>query len=612
VTEPGKAPQRRIAVRPKDAVAWSLYYPSVLGGSDRGDDRLRRAAAALSGGQVDEARRLLDEARTANVNNPEMLAMSSVVALVADDKETARKYADQSLAANAKSPAALLARSLVAQADFDLDRARELAEKAAAVDPKNAEALARAAELRLAAGDYAGARKAAEDAVGRDIDNARALTVLGFVELAAYHTDVAARWFDRAVEADSGFPLAHAGRGISRIRQGHVADGREELQTAATLDPSESLYRSYLGKAYYEEKRSKEAGRELDAAKRLDPNDPTPFLYSAILLQDENRPIEALRDLNGAIERNGNRAVYRSRLLLDEDRAVRGTDLARIYNDLGFDALGLVAARRSADLDQANFSSHLFLAGNYRNVTGYASSFLSETLQARIYQPVGANAARPEARGGTVAFNEYTALFDRTETPRLRQRDVRRNRYGPHRHALHPGRQPDLERRCRRHLQRRSGRRVAPRRKSGRRRIPAKQRPGRRDLQRVRPSRRHGAGYDPAERDLLRSALRRSAAAADSHVRLPERLEPGIVRHEGVERRFRLAPSKLAGARFRGVGDLERHEARGGALGNAGRRGSAEGTAGRRTDRLPHVAADLDRRRRGVRRHVRRRRRRHR
>ncbi len=417
VTEPGKAPQRRIAVHPKDAVMWSLYYPPVLGGSDRGNDKLDRAAAALGNGQVDEASRLIDEVRSAEPKNAAALAMGSVVALAADRKDDARSMADQAVAANGSSAAALLARSYVAQADFDLDRARELAEKAASADPGNAEALARAAELRLAQGDYAGAREAADGAVKRQPNNARALTVLGFVELAAYHTDEAARNFDKAVATDAGFPLAHAGRGIAEIRQGKVAGGREELQTAATLDPGESLYRSYLGKAYYEEKRSKEAGKELDAAKSLDPKDPTPWLYSAILLQNENRPIEALKDLNGAIDRNDNRAVYRSKLLLDEDRAVRGVDLARIYDDLGFDSLGLVAARRSADEDQANFSSHLFLAGNYRNLPGFASSFLSETLQARIYQPIGANSARPEDFGGTVAFNEYTALFDR---PRFR------------------------------------------------------------------------------------------------------------------------------------------------------------------------------------------------
>jgi len=416
VAEPGKAPQRRVIVRSRDAVMWSLYYPPILGGASAGDP-LAKAAAQLSAGQVDEARTAIEAAHASDPKNATAAALASVVALAGGKRDDARAAADQALAADGSSAAALLARSYVAQADFDLKQARELAEKAAAADPKNAEALARAAELRLAEGDYDGARKAAEDAVARDGNNARALSVLGFVELASYRTDAAASAFDRAIAADSGFPLAHAGAGIARIRQGNVAGGREELQTAATLDPAESLYRSYLGKAYYEEYRSKEAGKELAAAKDLDPNDPTPWLYSAILLQNENRPIEALHDLNGAIDRNDNRAVYRSRLLVDEDRAVRGTDLARIYDDLGFDQLGLVAARRSADENQANFSSHLFLAGNYRSLPGFASSFLSETLQARIYQPIGANAARPDAQGGTVAFNEYTALFDR---PRFR------------------------------------------------------------------------------------------------------------------------------------------------------------------------------------------------
>ena len=424
VAEPGKAPQRRIIVRPRDAVAWSFYYPPVLGGSDLarakaspGGERLARAASALANGQVDEAQELVNAARSADPKDPVALALASVIALAGDRRDEARTLADAALAADAGSPAAVLARSYVAQADFDLDRARELAEKAASLDPANAEALARAAELRLAQGDYKAARRTAEDAVERAPGNARALAVLGFVELASYRTRQAAEYFDRAVAADSGLALAHAGRGIAKIRQGQVVPGREEIQTAAMLDPAESLYRSYLGKAYYEEKRTKEAAKELQAAKDLDPNDPTPWLYSAIQLQTENRPVEALRDLNGAIERNGNRAVYRSRLLVDEDRAARGADLARIYNDLGFDTLGLVAARRSADQDQANFSSHLFLAGNYRNLPGYAAAFLSETLQSRIYQPVGVNAARPDFVSGTVAFNEYTALFDR---PRAR------------------------------------------------------------------------------------------------------------------------------------------------------------------------------------------------
>ena len=420
VTAPGKAPQRRIIVRPRDAVQWSVYFPPVLGGSDAErlksspqGEALARAATELSNGQVDAAKSAIDQARAADPRNPVALALASVVALAGDRRDEARLLADQALAADGSSTAALLARSYVAQADFDIDRAAKLAEQAAELDPKNAEAMARVAEMRLAQGDHAGAKRAADAAVKAQPNNARALSVLGFVELAAFKTKDAAATFDRAVAADGGFPLAHAGRGIAQFRLGHLGAGKEELQTAATLDPAESLYRSYLGKAYYEDYQSGPAGKELAQAKVLDPNDPTPWLYDAILLQSENRPVEALENLNKSMDLNDNRAVYRSRLLLDEDKAVRTTDLARIYQNLGFEQLGLVAARRSADEDQANYSSHLFLAGNYRSLPGFASSFLSETLQARIYQPVGVNAVRPDSQTGSVEFNEYTALFDR-------------------------------------------------------------------------------------------------------------------------------------------------------------------------------------------------------
>jgi hypothetical protein len=188
------------------------------------------------------------------------------------------------------------------------------------------------------------------------------------------------------------------------------------MQTAVLLDPDNSLLRSYLAKAYYEEGNLYSAEKELSAAKELDPSDPTPYLYDAILKQTANRPVEALGELQRSIELNDQRAVYRSRMLLDEDLAVRSADLATIYNDLGFNQLGMVTARRSADMDQSNASSHLFLAGTYRNLSGFAPAFLSEALQARIYQPVGVNAVRPDVVNESASFNEYTSLFDRPRT----------------------------------------------------------------------------------------------------------------------------------------------------------------------------------------------------
>jgi Tfp pilus assembly protein PilF len=423
--EPGKAPVRRVLVHPRDAVLWSFYYPPVLGGSDlvrlKGmgsqGESLSRAAEMLSAGQVDAAKPLIDEAIKANPKDPVALSLASVIQTAVSNTAEATRLAGEAMAADPASPAAALAGSFAAQATFDIDRASELAEKAAQLDPGNATVLARAAELRMARGDLAGARKLADEAVKQAPGQARALSVLGFIQLAEFESAAAEKTFEDAVAADSGLPLAHLGLGIARIRRKQVVPGREELQTAVILDPNDSLLRSYLGKAFYEERRSPEATKELTTAKQLDPKDPTPYLYDATLLQNDNRPLEALQSMQASIERNDNRAVYRSRLLLDQDTATRSSDLARVYNDLGFDQLGLVTARRSADEDQANFSSHLFLSGNYRNAPNFAPAFFSEVLQARLYQPANVNAARPDLVNQTVSFNEYTALFDR---PRAR------------------------------------------------------------------------------------------------------------------------------------------------------------------------------------------------
>ncbi|HXV77335.1 MAG TPA: FecR domain-containing protein, partial [Candidatus Polarisedimenticolaceae bacterium] len=234
--EPGKAPVRQLVVRPRDAVAWSLYYPRILGGADAarldasgepGRDLLA-AARSLSTGQVAVARSLIDQARTLDPNNPVALALASVVATAEDRRDDGRELARRAVEADPDSAAAALAMSLAHQADFDIAEARQMAERAARLNPESAEALARVAELRLAEGDTAGALEAAERAVRREPDSARALTVLGFVKLAELRSAEALELFDRAVAADPSFPLARLGRGIAMSRR-NLAAGREEM-----------------------------------------------------------------------------------------------------------------------------------------------------------------------------------------------------------------------------------------------------------------------------------------------------------------------------------------------------------------------------------------------
>jgi hypothetical protein len=66
-----------------------------------------------------------------------------------------------------------------------------------------------------------------------------------------------------------------------------------------------------------------------------------------------------------AIELNDNRGVYRSRLLLDQDLAARSAALGRIYNDLGFQQIGLLEGWKSLNADPSNYSAHRLLADSY-------------------------------------------------------------------------------------------------------------------------------------------------------------------------------------------------------------------------------------------------------
>jgi tetratricopeptide (TPR) repeat protein len=202
--------------------------------------------------------------------------------------------------------------------------------------------------LWLSLGYLDRAREAAKRAASLAPDEARANTVLGFMALARVDIGSATTAFERAIAIESGNPLARLGLGLAKIRKGRLADGRREIEFAAALNPDDPIVRSYLGKAYFEEKREPLPGPQFERAKQIDPLDPTPWFYDAIRKQTLNRPIEALQDLEQSIKLNNNRAVYRSRFLLDADLAARGASLGRIYRDVGFEQLALVEGWKSS------------------------------------------------------------------------------------------------------------------------------------------------------------------------------------------------------------------------------------------------------------------------
>ncbi len=485
LAEAGRAPAPYLIVRPRDAVQWTLFYPAILPAlvdpsgaaaqqlpeplrgaltlaaagqlpaafarfeaipeTERDADYyLYRAATLLSVGRVEEARADTSQALLRDPSDGRADALSAVIAVAQNDRDRALEDARRAVKLSPQSAAARIALSYAEQARFQIEPARQALEQGVKNEPENALAWARLSELWLMQGRRERARKAAKKARELAPELARVQTVLGFAELAEINTGRAKKAFRRAIDLDSANPLPRFGLGLATIRAGDLEQGRKEIEIAVALDPENALLRSYLGKAYFDERTTDPltyfqelvnnfpnqentlAAEQFAIAKQLDPNDPTPWLYDAIRKQSENRPVEALREIEKSIELNDNRAVYRSRELLDQDQAARGTSLARVYNDLGFQQLGINEATKSLSLDPSNAGAHRFLSDVYTTQPRSEIARVSELLQAQLLQDININPVQPSlsetnlgiaTSGGPArpGFNEFTPLFERNQ-----------------------------------------------------------------------------------------------------------------------------------------------------------------------------------------------------
>jgi tetratricopeptide (TPR) repeat protein len=464
IAKAGQAPAVRVVVRPRDAVQWALHYPPIVDfrpadfpGEAAWQVMLRqsisfyrqgdlprafaslaqtpkevrdprfftyRAALLLTVGRVEDARVDIESALQFDSRNSHAVALQSIIAVVQNRKDDALKLAKQSVDLEPESSAAQVALSYAHQARFDLQGVLASLEAAVQLPPENALAWARLAELWLSVGELKKALQAAQKAAALNPHVARTQTVLGFAYLTQIKIRDAKSAFEQAIELDQAAPLPRLGLGLAQIRQGKLKEGRREIAIAASLDPNNSLIRSYLGKAYFEEKRDKLARGQFAAAKELDPQDPTPWFYDAIRKQTVNRPVEALHDLQKSVELNDNRAIYRSRLLLDEDLAARSVSLARIYSELGFQQRALVEGWKSLNVDPGNYSAHRFLSDSYAVLPRHEIARVSELLQSQLLQPINITPVQPQlaerelfilsgAGPADPSLNEFNPLFNR-------------------------------------------------------------------------------------------------------------------------------------------------------------------------------------------------------
>jgi len=436
VVEPGQAPVESPMLDVIAPIQWTLYYPAVLDPAAipgvstelqaaraaylagdllaaleqtespsappaRNHDALFLAQMALAAGQPDHALEMLGLTRSAEAD-----ALARIVATVRGQKLAPLEPT---------TATAAIAESYAAQAANDLDRALRHARQAVHFAPDFGAAHARVAELEFAHGRNGPARIALVDALRLSPRNAQALALQGFVLASRHQVSAARDAFEIALATDPHLGNAWLGRGLCRIKLGDLPGGRQDLQVAAAMEPNRAVARSYLGKAYAAEHDLVRARTELSRARELDPADPTSWLYGALLAQQENRVNAAVTALETSRDLNDNRALYRSRQLLDQDQAVRGANLASVYRDAGLTEVSVREASRAVASDYANASAHLFLANSYDALRDprefnlrYETPWFSELLVANLLAPVGAG---PLSQN--VSLQEYSDFFER-------------------------------------------------------------------------------------------------------------------------------------------------------------------------------------------------------
>ncbi|WP_431688607.1 FecR domain-containing protein [Hahella sp. NBU794] len=451
---------RSLKVNTQDTVAWAIYYPpgtvlkelaamSDSAGAatlsqvqemidrnrpdaalqalraDSGNEpslRLAQAAILLTSGQQQEAGNLLEPLQNDPRQGHLALAMQAVLAAVNSQSQQALQLAQDAIALRADSPSAQLALSYAWQANLNLPEAIAAAERATVAAPQSVITWTRLAELELTSGAYSDAKYAAGRATEIAPTHPQAQIAAGFIALFEHKLADADAHFQSAIKADPGVPDAWLGLGLSKLRGGDLESGRNDLEVAVSLSPNNAVLRSYLGRAYFEEKRSDDASEQWLLAKERDPQDPTPYFYDGVNKLFGNDPVGAIEELERSKQLNRNRAVYRSDGLLQSDSAARSAALARAYGEAGFDQAVLLEGWEALRQDPTSADGHRLLADRYLSQPNHQAARVSELMQAQLWQPITAYPLQPQlyetglpiveglgpSRSGV---NEYHPLF---------------------------------------------------------------------------------------------------------------------------------------------------------------------------------------------------------
>lgn len=447
----GQPPRKQTLLTPEDSVQWTVRIPNLFtpqdwlqqnlpsaqqAGADAilqslsientesarqrfqqlnlaSDDKLNNLGALISLQEGDISAAAQEFSRLSSVDANDGIAWRglSIASLLLNNKPAAIDAAEQAVRLSSSSnplsgAVDWLMLGYAQRASFDLEQAETSLQRSLENDPNNVITASNLALLQFSDGRLQQAQETVDSALSIDAKDSLANSMAGFISLTRREHGASEQQFRDALKFDPSNSEAYLGLGLLAMRNGDTQSAQKQISTAIALEPQRSLYLSYWAKILHEVGRYDKAITVLNTASRLDPRDPTPHFYKSVVERDLFLAGEAIESIQTAIELNDNRAVYRSRLLLDQDLASRNINLATTYGALG---LGLIANQKAIEStidDYRNFSAHLFLSSA---LSGSGRDFPagSEVLVTGLLLPANANSLS--------SINDYTTFFEGPE-----------------------------------------------------------------------------------------------------------------------------------------------------------------------------------------------------
>lgn len=430
--EPGKAPVKRVLVRPRDRVQWVMANPVDptrwvelqgdavapplaairddlrTGRWPRARERLLALSASGQGGTVAELLladlEVFDDRMEAaqqrlaaawqRTRDPRTAARRAALLLALDQGAEARTWLDAARAQAPDATALLLADADGHRLEGRGDEAMALYRRAVAgaqarqepaVDQAAAQwGLGRALRER---GDLRGAREALAHAVALAPDQPAYQGEQATLAAEALRLGDARSGFDAALARAGDDYVSLAGAGLVALQQGDPGAARTQLLKALVIEPRYARAQVWLAVAEYQLGERAAALDSLARARVADPRDPLPWQVESVLRNDQGEPVEAIAAAREALAR----LPYLKSLDPLTSDSQGSANLGKALGDFGLEHWARAYA--SASFYPLWAGSHFFLANRYES----DFSRNSERYQGYLSDPTAFGASEKQA-----------------------------------------------------------------------------------------------------------------------------------------------------------------------------------------------------------------------